>query len=745
MARILDIFLLVVLLVIVGLRPLIGETYTSARDPVSAGMADLADPGTARTLAFDLAALIAGGAALMIGVVRRGRPNCFCGLSIGTVLLAVAAVVSCEAAGEKRPAINAALDWIAALVSASALVRLLDQPWKIALTVLVIVAGSLVNVADCVDDALSAARTREQYLEQRDRIWAEQGVPLDAPQVTLFERRLAANEASGFFAHSNIAGAYLLLGLFASLGLANACGRRRIGGCALGGALACACACGVVLTRGTGALLAAMLGLFLLAARGLCADFLSHRRRGVFIGAWIAVALAILAVCGHGWYHGTLPHPSLAFRWQYWTASSQMFLDHPITGVGAENFGHHYTAYKPITSPEEVKNPHNLLVQAATEYGLPGLIAIGVLLVAGAWRATQPVPKPAPAADSWLTAGELRRVFALGLFCAAAIFLLRVPLLESGQPAFVFWMTGFGLLIWLAGFGIAIAALAQVPAARARTGLAVCGSVGLLVFLVQEMINFAMFVPAPRMTFLALFAVVVSLRAAPVAEMSLRSGRGAAGALAMLALFAAATCVWQLRMVVPAQRALHTARSMPAISDTAGMRALREAYQRTTAADPYDAIPPAEEAQWQLRVATTHPSLVPEYTAPGLAAIAEAIARSPHAFSLRLRQAQLHLLRGRALRDPAEFDFAVAAAREALRLYPQHPRNHVALGECLRAVETCAAVAEAAIQFQQALDLDDQRPQWEVIRRFSPRERAEIGAHLAEAEAFVAAQCATDD
>ena len=66
------------------------------------------------------------------------------------------------------------------------------------------------------------------------------------------------------------------------------------------------------------------------------------------------MAIGIIAAVGHGTYHGRLPGSSLNFRWQYWTASSELITDHAWTGVGRENFGHSYLGYKSIVSAEEV-------------------------------------------------------------------------------------------------------------------------------------------------------------------------------------------------------------------------------------------------------------------------------------------------------------------------------------------------------------------------------------------------------
>jgi hypothetical protein len=238
-SRALEVGLLLVLVTLLGLRPLIGETLTGARDPVSAGLAELRSPTPLRTLALDIVALAAGSIALVHSAMT-GRFRIHAAWLAGIGLFAAACVMSAFFAGEQRPALLAAVDWLAVWVTLLALVSLLHQPWRVGLMLAVLLASGLANVAKCADDRASAAETRARYLENRDRIWTEQGIPLDAPQVRLFEQRMAANEASGFFAHSNVAGGYLLLGLFAALGISpiqsrtlqplGACGRGARGG-----------------------------------------------------------------------------------------------------------------------------------------------------------------------------------------------------------------------------------------------------------------------------------------------------------------------------------------------------------------------------------------------------------------------------------------------------------------------------------------------------------------------------------
>jgi O-antigen ligase len=67
-------------------------------------------------------------------------------------------------------------------------------------------------------------------------------------------------------------------------------------------------------------------------------------------------------------------------RLQIWRAGWRMFLDHPVLGVGAGQFG---TAYGTVYSGREHgpwMRPHNLLIQVGCELGLAGLLIFGYFL-----------------------------------------------------------------------------------------------------------------------------------------------------------------------------------------------------------------------------------------------------------------------------------------------------------------------------------------------------------------------------
>ena len=101
------------------------------------------------------------------------------------------------------------------------LAQLLRRRWHVRLALAVIVASAAVQAYECFNQILYTYPTTEEMYEQgKEKFWAGQNVELDSGQVALYERRLHSREASGFLAHSNVAGAYLVLTGLAALAVA---------------------------------------------------------------------------------------------------------------------------------------------------------------------------------------------------------------------------------------------------------------------------------------------------------------------------------------------------------------------------------------------------------------------------------------------------------------------------------------------------------------------------------------------
>lgn len=734
---------LLILLSVVALRPLVAESYDSAGSPFRFAIDAIADPSPLRTLVFDLLILVAAGGWLVARTMQPARRYRRTGLEWGAGLVLIAAVTSCLFAGNKRLAINGAIDWLCYPVLTIALTQLLRQPWHRRLLLAVVIGSGVVQAFRCEEQwRCEFDETWAEYASTKTEFWAQQGVEPDSPRVESFERRLKAREATGGFAHSNIAGSHLLLCAFAALAAALAAWPRAAPTDMLLPAaarlvVAVSLAASVTLTKSLGALLAGLAGVAIwVLVRAMRGSIERHRGRAVLIG-WGCVVLGAVTVVAHGIYRDALPGWSLTFRWQYWTASAELIADHPWTGVGRENFDRHYPRYKPITSPEEVANPHNLLVQAAADWGVLGLAGVVVMLVGGSLAVTRPrvteqhaPPRPPPAPTTGVP--PLWVVMLL-----AVVTIGRIPLLGADQPNFVYYATVSAGLVWLAAaacFAVGIApgsGRSSFGTPRISTGLA-CG---LFAFLLHDMISFALFVPAAATTFFALLAVCVAERAedgeydCPPSTPSRWAPVGAWG-------ITVAAVLWiGVIPVARADRAL-TLASQTAEILVAGTLSDQPAdghFVRAAGADPLDPTPLVRRAEWLVRDAGRADR--PEDALRGaIESMSDAIVRDPHDIGLRNQLMELYRAMAGTTGAPSAYQAAIDAAREAIDLYPLSPRAIAALadrqaeaGEALRSV---ALLREAVENYRRALALDEQRLSWEELRRFSTPQRTRIQSRM---------------
>jgi putative inorganic carbon (HCO3(-)) transporter len=125
---------------------------------------------------------------------------------------------------------------------------------------------------------------------------------------------------------------------------------------------------------------------------------------------------------------------SLNYRRELWPWAVQAVTDFPFTGTGLGTFRAVLFRLYPVRlSPsEDIGHAHNIFLQTALDFGLPGLVAyMAVLLLAGAllWRAAR--------LDRQL------RPFALGLFaCLVAfhVFGIADAVAVGAKPALLYWL-----------------------------------------------------------------------------------------------------------------------------------------------------------------------------------------------------------------------------------------------------------------------------------------------------------------
>ena len=731
---------LFMLLSVVALRPLVAETYDSAGNSIGRAIEVLADPSPARTLGFDLAILIPPCLWLLSSALDRGVRYRWTGLEIGFVLLSIAGVVSCYYAGNKRLAINGTLDWLCFPILTIMLVQLLRTQWQRRLVLAAILASATVNAAQCYEQYfMGFAETIEQYEASKEEFWAKQGVELDSTTVDAFERRLRARETTGFFAHSNVAGAYLMLCAFAAMGLIVSQLRRvrevsvnLLEGLAFMGAvfLTLALIVAIFLTGSTGAIVAGIAGLALLSFAWWKSGWIASHRRAVFWISWTTVVAGFAAVIGHGLYHDSLPGWSLTFRWQYWKATAAMIADHFWTGVGRENFGRHYTFYKDIASPEEVSNPHNFLLQAFAEWGVLGFVAVVVMLVGVTHLVARSTPGPVEHRPAGTSQPKNYFWWATGLTIVAVLG--RAFLLGTNDPNYVYYAATTTGLIWLPAF-LVFCPTGENQNPIRPVALSFALGAGLFAFLLQDMISFALFIPASATTFFALLGIWITERKA---EFESSPPRNSLRRLPLLAAAVAMTSAYFGWVFMPVARANYHLKEAARLRQAGGDKdRLDQSFQAAASADPLDPTPEVQQAEWLA-------SLGDEVSLrAAFLALDEGLDLDYRSLSLHRRKTQLHLAIAHRSSGPQDYLSAVDAARRALALYPQDPAGLVTLADTEfmagRELQSKELLLEAIRHYREALALDEKRLEWETIQRFRPRVVEEIHAKIRRAESML--------
>lgn len=729
-AGLLDRAALFTLLVIVAIRPLVSERYdlTLRAMERATEAANAISPAT--TAGFNLAIWLAALATALAAALRRTDWR-WTGMEIGWCVLALAAAVSTVATSNQRIALNASVDWLTAIVLAMVLANLCRDRFRVNLVLAVLIASGAASLAKCSMQAfVELAETRAHYEQTKEEFWGQQGVALDDPVVDLFERRMRADEASGFLPYSNAQGALLSLSGFAALALVAAKGRRWWQSLVVVGA-GVLMWLGMSVTGSRGAILAAGLALVMWPVLRRGHVRLRPHWRKLLICGWGGVLLAILAVVSLGTARGGLPGSSLNFRWQYWTVTRVIVAERLWTGTGALNFDRFYLPVKPIDYPEEIRDPHNFALSVVAQWGLAGglglalLLAGGSLVLARAWGRHTPDDEPTPVESH--TAHTHGRLWVLSL-AVAFVFLRRWLLYDPwnhgpGEQALAWFDTGFYGLLWCA---ILVGAVwfgnegrtAEIDLCRMPLLL------GLGAFLLHNTIDFAVFVPGVLTPAAAMGGILLARPPRslvgftwPRRRMAVPMVVGALGTIAVLGL-----------VFVPVSRSSrHVLRARNEPWETAAA-----SYELASRADTLDPTPLVELAA--LRAQSQQVPWLNE----AAGALDAAIERDPEDIHLYQFRAALLELRYRVSGETADLRESIRALRKCVELYPASPDRHADLAALLdRAADELAdaALLHAAVtHYRRALVLDEARPGTDEARRWTPARRAEITTRLHAAQ-----------
>ncbi|MEZ0266806.1 MAG: O-antigen ligase family protein, partial [Phycisphaerae bacterium] len=290
-----------------------------------------------------------------------------------------------------------------------------------------------------------------QLVQRRELILRQRGLAPGDFGAKQFENKVFAPEQQGFYNSPNTLGAVVVLLLLITAGVVwqkvrddGLTPRGGEGGTSPALAYTVFAVAALLAVAGAGwllfqsrsktALATIVLGAGLLVTAWRMRAWLAANARRAFWGAVVMIVVATAAVVGHGLYHKTLFHETLTFRWQYWTGAMGLVARHPIAGVGMDNFGEHYLSTRLPEAPEEVADPHNLLVKYAAELGLVGLLLGLAWLGRLAWELTRPVGpvlSPEPVAPSKAKAGAMPRASAIKVVSVIAGLAIAINVLAN--------------------------------------------------------------------------------------------------------------------------------------------------------------------------------------------------------------------------------------------------------------------------------------------------------------------------
>jgi len=682
-------------------------------------------PMPATTLMFSAAIGVCLLLSVVAGALRGERGPRLTLVWIGVALLAVGGAIATYRAGQKRLAIDGAIGLLGCVLALPATVRLMRSPWRMRLTVTIILAtGSLVAIR-CIqqvtDEFPATLAYYEQYRGELNTADSEEA----RGRLHDFEARLRSGAATGYFVHPNVAASYLLLVVMAALGVisdrAAMEGRRAALGLVLPTCTALLACTGLYLCQSKGAGIALGIGVVIWTIGERCSRWIAARPRTVLLGVWGIALVAAFGVVGVGAARGGLPTRSLLYRWQYWRGAGAMIRDQGWLGVGPENFGRLFTRYKPVECPEEVQDPHSWVVRMAAEWGAIGLAGMIVVLVGAS---TVIASRRVGGAVVATVGGPIAN---WALIVCAGMFWIWGANYGDAPTVYLVAMLGTALIVWLPTvwlMGLEPGCGRRFPD-RPTTHMLPALVGGTIALLVHAAIDLGMSMPGVAMTFFVVLGMAVAGRGATAAVSRPRPIRVALGVIAIVALLVVATIA--IRPIMQTGRRLVEARRDAVPADWATAAASRAAlnYSAAAATDNWDAT--AAEELTGLLIARVGNVAECDATAGWIAQIRM---RDPQNSTAARRSAELYAARFQFSRDPGDLRRAVENLREAVVAYPTLPVARMALARALTMlndIEPSAGVrTEAADELERALELDLKRVYVSQPHRLSTDRRLTI-------------------
>lgn len=340
-------------------------------------------------------------------------------MDLGVLLIVLGHVVSTlfvfHVSGDRRAALNLTFEWIALLIAWRIFRSLFQDPQiaaqGIAVLIAICVGLSCYGIwqhhwyyAEQSEWYLSLRRELDQALTGDDppqfnrvreitRQFQERGIPLSGSSRLLWENRLlSSSEPFATFSLGNTLAGILATGLVLLIGqVSSTRGNQRrtswLGTILLVIQISVIAYC-LILTKSRSAWLGTCVGSGILLIQRIRLSAVQHAFRWFVRGSLIAaMAVGIAAVTGGVDKEVILESlRSLQFRSLYWSGTARMLRDQPFAGAGPGNFRQVYLRYKLDETSEEVRDPHNIVLDAWSSSGLIGLSGLLLIIGCAGWR-----------------------------------------------------------------------------------------------------------------------------------------------------------------------------------------------------------------------------------------------------------------------------------------------------------------------------------------------------------------------
>ncbi len=534
--------------------------------------------------------------------------------------------------------------------------------------------------------AIDRPRLIEQYESDKESYLSVLGIVPGSPEQTLFENRINNREPLGTYPLTNtlagvLAPAFVLL--IGILVLSPSPNPRLF---TVGGGLPALMIGGcLLLTQSRTGCLAAVCGLMLLVWKWSQKRFTpSFSRRTIEILLLVVVFLVgsvAVAIFVGGLDFDLIAgaKKSLSYRVEYWESTAKMIRNQPWFGCGPGNYQHVYTQYKLPSTSEEIADPHNFVMEIASNFGIPTLICFALfLVVVFLQKSPEERPDEKPRNPFPLLAGSLLG-FVVAFLCTQTA---EIPL---------DWKTTAVLVV---SFGVSLSATFPLATHR-NADLGFLLKTTLVVILVN--LSAAGGIAYPNVA-APLWLLAAMLCSSGTGEhkrpLAIHVGLG------LVFLFLVFSC-YNLTFLP----ALHSSADQSRAMQEGRFESQIQWLQKAVQADPFSVESRLALTQVRFRI---YEATGDEKTMQTALSDEDATARlAPFSATIRkmLGETMMHAYHRRGNRTILAA--AIRRFEEAVELYPNHAKTHASLAVALeKAGEPTRAAAEANL----AIKLDDTMP-----------------------------------